>query len=256
MAMAVNRLGMHLVLASVFFAATAFAQQPAKDDKTVAKLIELQGTVLVGGVAGAKDQRVPVDAKVVTTTGAQVTIQYDKGCDIHLNENKRFTVREEGQCCLLADSVENNDGSKDYCSNPNANSQTALTQPPKKDLPTVAKLVNMEGTVLVSEGDAMAAGAKDQRVKIDTRIVTTAGAKVTIQYDRGCDVRLDENQRFTVTDRCGCCALLAAVEGIGAPVAAAGTTGITGLGILGAVGVGSLVVYGVGRSSGSNVSPN
>ena len=55
---------------------------------------------------------------------------------------------------------------------------TAFAQQPDR---TVAKLIDIEGTVLVSEGDAMAAGAKDQRLKVDTRVVTTAGAKVTIK---------------------------------------------------------------------------
>ena len=121
---------------------------------------------------------------------------------------------------------------------------------------TVAKLIDIEGTVLVSEGDAMAAGAKDQRLKVDTRIVTTAGAKVTINYDNGCDVRLEENKRFVVRETGTCAALIAAVESIGAPVAAAGpaTIGGLGLGILGAVAVGTAVA--VGQTGGTNVSPN
>jgi len=132
---------------------------------------------------------------------------------------------------------------------------------------TVAKLKDLEGTVLVSQGDAMAAGAKDQRLKPDTRIVTTAGSKVTINYDKGCNVHLEENQRFTVREFGECAALIAGVEtigvggavvGVGAGAAAAGgaTAGISGLAILGAVGVGGAVIYGVSQTGGKNVSPN
>ena len=128
------------------------------------------------------------------------------------------------------------------------------------DQRTVAKLVDLGGTVLVSQGDAMAAGAADQRLRPDTRVVTTAGSKVTINYDRGCNVRLEENQRFTVREFGECAALIASVESIGVaggvgPVAAAGGGGIAGLAIFGAAGVGA-AIYGVTRNSGTNVSPN
>ena len=71
---------------------------------------------------------------------------------------------------------------------------------------TMAKLADVEGNVLVSQGDAMVAGANGQRVAAGARVVTTAGAKVTIDYDVGCDVRLKENERFTV--RLGECPIL------------------------------------------------
>jgi hypothetical protein len=72
---------------------------------------------------------------------------------------------------------------------------------------TVAKLKDVQGNVLVSQGDAMVAGAADQRLSLGTRVVTTAGGKATISYDVGCDVTLPPNSRFTV--RVGECALLA-----------------------------------------------
>jgi len=93
---------------------------------------------------------------------------------------------------------------------------------------TVAKLRDAEGNVLVSQGDAMIAGANDQRLAVGTRVVTTSGAKVTISYDVGCDVRLKENERFTVTVG-PCAVLLGQVESLG-PAAGAiggGTTGTT-----------------------------
>jgi hypothetical protein len=130
---------------------------------------------------------------------------------------------------------------------------------------TIARLSDIEGNVLVSQGDAMVAGSSGQRVPVGTRVVTTAGAKVTINYDFGCDVRLKENERFTV--RVGACAaLLAAVEALGpaagaiggGTAAAGGTaTALSATGVVfGAAAIGGLGygVYQVFKSD--NVSPN
>ena len=243
------RLGSNLVLSAIFVSGAAFAQQPKADDSTVAKLTDLKGTILVsrGGPAapGANDQRLPVNTRVATGPGSKVTINFDKGCDIHLDENQRFTVREGGECCALVDSVESSNGT---------NLANVVPVQPLNGESTVAKLTNLEGTILVSEGDAMAAGFKDQRLKIDTRVVTTNSSSVIINYDRGCNVRLYENQRFLVRDRGGCCALIALVESIGAPVAII-AGGISGLGVLSAVGVGSATIIGLGRLGGTT-SPN
>ena len=244
------RLGSNLVLTAIFVSGAVFAQQPATDGPTVAKLVDLKGSVTVSGggpaTPGANEMRLAVNTRIATGPGAKVTINYDKGCDVRLDENQRFTVREGGECCALVDSVESSDG---------RNLANLVPVKPLNGEFTVARLTNLEGTILVSEGDAMAAGFKDQRLKIDTRVVTTAAASVIIDYDKGCNVRLTENQRFLVRDRGGCCALIAAVEGIGAPVAVA-AGGVSGLGILGAVGVGTAVLLGVGRAGGTNVSPN
>ena len=75
---------------------------------------------------------------------------------------------------------------------------------------TVASLTNLEGSVMVSQGDGMVAAVKGQRVAVGTRVLTLAGGSVVIDYDIGCDITLKENQRFTVrTGECG--ALLADV---------------------------------------------
>jgi hypothetical protein len=98
---------------------------------------------------------------------------------------------------------------------------------------TVAKLTSAEGNVLVSQGDAMVTGANDQRLAVGQRVTTTTGATVTISYDVGCDIRLKENERFTVTT--GPCAVLAGqVESLG-PAAGAigGGTAGTALGLTG-----------------------
>ena len=87
---------------------------------------------------------------------------------------------------------------------------------------TVARLNNLEGNVLVSQGDAMVAATNGQRVPAGTRVLTMTGGKVGIVYDTGCDISLKENQRFTV--RTGeCPVLLTEVVTLGpAPVAATG----------------------------------
>jgi hypothetical protein len=107
----------------------------------------------------------------------------------------------------------------------------------------VARLVDVEGNVLVSQGDAMVAAVNGQLLPVGARVITTVGGKALIRYDNGCDVPLQENQRFTVQNG-ECPALLAAVEPVGPPpaVATAGTIGTTdavlGVGGLGAFGVG------------------
>ncbi len=140
---------------------------------------------------------------------------------------------------------------------------SALAQQPQQD--TIAKLSDLEGNVLVSQGDAMVAATANQRVVAGTRVVTTSGAKVTVGYDVGCDVRLKENERFTVNiGPCG--ALVASVQPLGpaagaiggGTVAAGGTAaGVSAAG-LGAFALGagvSAAAYVVFRQDG-NVSPN
>lgn len=87
----------------------------------------------------------------------------------------------------------------------------------------VARLRNVEGGVLVSRGDAMAAAASDQRVAVGARVVTTAGGKVVVRYDNGCEVSIKENQRFTVREG-ECAALIAEVVSVGPQPAVAGIT--------------------------------
>ena len=109
----------------------------------------------------------------------------------------------------------------------------------------------------------MTAGADDQRLRVDTRVVTTAGAKVTINYDKGCDVRLEENQRFTVREAGECAALIATVEGTGvagagvgagtAPLLAGGTGTLV---VVGGLVAGGAIIYGITRDRSRNVSPN
>ena len=75
-------------------------------------------------------------------------------------------------------------------------------QPPPSG--TVAKLVDVQGNVLVSGADAMAAAVNGQRLAPGTRILTTAGAKATVVYDKGCSILLRLNQRYTVREHAEC----------------------------------------------------
>jgi hypothetical protein len=116
---------------------------------------------------------------------------------------------------------------------------------------TVARLKNLEGNVLVSQGDAMVAATNDQRVPVGTRVLTMTGGKVVINYDSGCDISLKENQRFTV--RVGeCPALLSEVVNLG-PALAAGAGSQVVIGVLGGAAFG-YGVYELFRNK--PVSPN
>lgn len=121
---------------------------------------------------------------------------------------------------------------------------------------TVARLTNLEGSVMVSQGDGMVAAVKDQRVAPGTRVITLAGGKVVIDYDVGCDVSLKENQRFTV--RMGeCAALVADVVTLvpGSTVVAA--TGVTVPEIVTGVLVGGGLIYAIHDANrGSTASGN
>jgi hypothetical protein len=123
------------------------------------------------------------------------------------------------------------------------------------DTRTVARLKEPVGTVLVSQGDAMVAGVRDQRLPVGVRVVTTLSAAVTIDYDKGCDVRLRENQRFTVREG-ECAALIASVESVTAPVAT-GTGGtVSGIATLGVVGVAAAIIAADrGRGNGPAAEP-
>jgi hypothetical protein len=128
----------------------------------------------------------------------------------------------------------------------------------------VAELSDLEGNVLVSQGDAMVAGTHGQRLPVGARVVSLASAKVTIKYDSGCDVRLKENERFTVAMG-ACAALLASVQPVGpaagaiggGTAAAGGAAGISVAGgVFAAATVGALGygVYQIFKSD--SVSPN
>jgi hypothetical protein len=116
---------------------------------------------------------------------------------------------------------------------------------------SVARVVNIEGNVLVSQNDAMVAASNDQPLPAGARVVTMAESKAVIRYDSGCEVVLKGNQRFTV--RVGeCPALLAEVVSVG-PAPTGALTANTALGIAGVAGFG----YGAYEFfKNKSVSPN
>jgi len=107
---------------------------------------------------------------------------------------------------------------------------------------TVARLSNLEGNVMVSQGDGMVAAVKDQRVAAGTRVVTMAGGKVVVNYDVGCDVSLKENQRFTV--RTGECALLLGEVVTLVPGSAGAVASVGVVEVVGGIGIGGGLIYG------------
>lgn len=69
---------------------------------------------------------------------------------------------------------------------------------------TVARLTGVQGNVLVSQADSMATGTNEQRLAPGVRVLTTAGAKATVIYDKACNVNLGENRRYTVREQAEC----------------------------------------------------
>ncbi|MBK6395435.1 MAG: hypothetical protein IPF73_12710 [Betaproteobacteria bacterium] len=121
---------------------------------------------------------------------------------------------------------------------------------------TVARLSNLEGNVMVSQGDGMVAAVRGQRVAPGTRVVTMAGGKAVVNYDVGCDISLKENQRFTV--RMGECALL--LGEVVTLVPGSATVAVAGVGVVevvsGIVIGGGLIYGGYETFRGSSASPN
>ena len=115
---------------------------------------------------------------------------------------------------------------------------------------TVAKLVQMNGNVLVSRESGLATGNESARLLTGTRVITTANSNVVVEYDNGCRVRLEENQRFEVENRP--CALLIAQSLFAAPVPA----GLPAATIVPAIalGAGAALIYDTRKQP--PVSPN
>ncbi len=219
-----------LAAAAVLFTGAAAAQQSRGAS---ARLTDMQGSVLVSQgdamVPAVNGQRIISGTRVVTAKGARVVVRYDGGCDVVLKEIQRFTVHD-GECACLA-------GEDD--------SQQANRDP-------VARLLDLEGNVLASRDDAMIAAANDQRVVSGTRVLTTAGAGVLVRFDSGCDVRLKENERFTVrVADCRCLIGEVAQVGPGQALAAGATDPTLRLIGVGAFGVGAYEFF-----KKPSVSPN
>src|SRR5262245_32255116 len=60
----------------------------------------------------------------------------------------------------------------------------------------IARLTELKGNVLVSRDSGLASANDRARIGPGTRIITTANSRVVIEFDNGCKVTLEENQRF------------------------------------------------------------
>jgi hypothetical protein len=111
----------------------------------------------------------------------------------------------------------------------------------------IARLSGVQGNVLVSQADGMAAAINGQQLPPGARIITTAGAKVTITYERGCLVDLTENQRYIVREAAECGVAKAPPLGAAAPFAVLAGPQIVNTG-------GSVVRGDLGVSPGATVT--
>jgi hypothetical protein len=111
----------------------------------------------------------------------------------------------------------------------------------------IARLTGVQGNVLVSDADGLAAAANDQKLAPGVRIITTGGAKVTITYDRGCIVDLGENRRYTVREQAECAAAKAPPLGAASSFAVLGGARVANAG-------GSVIRGDLGVSPGTAVA--
>ena len=96
---------------------------------------------------------------------------------------------------------------------------------------TVVELKDVPGQVVVSEGDVSSSATDGLRVAKNTTITTTARAGVTVVFDDGCRVTLQESQRLVVDSGRPCAALIASVtSAVPAALGAAAGTGGTAAG--------------------------
>src|SRR4051812_22364068 len=87
------------------FLLSGAGQAQDNPDRTIAKLVEMHGNVLVSketGLGSGRDQlRIAEGTRVITTAKSDVVVEYDDGCRVHLKENQRFEVERGKPCALL-----------------------------------------------------------------------------------------------------------------------------------------------------------
>lgn len=111
----------------------------------------------------------------------------------------------------------------------------------------VARLSAVQGSVLVSDAEGLAAATGEQRLLPGARVITTAGARATVVYDRGCTMSLGENRRYMVREQAECAAARAPPLGTAASFAVLGGARVANVG-------GSVIRGDLGVSPGSTVS--
>lgn len=125
----------------------------------------------------------------------------------------------------------------------------------QSQMKVVGKLKDVKGLVTVTSGDTLSTAVSGAPLIADTRIIATSSGQVILNFDIGCDIKLEPNQAITVKDGLNCAALLASVQSVGAPtVVAAGAGGVGVPAYLLAAG-GALVLVGATNRQNS-VSPD
>ena len=109
----------------------------------------------------------------------------------------------------------------------------------------VARLDNVEGSVLVGGASGLVSGSKGLVLKEGTRVLTTAKGRAVVQFDDGCKVQLEPNQRYVVSREQACEMRILMVQGTVPPVSPVTSAALSGnleTGIaIGALGVGAVL---------------
>ena len=79
----------------------------------------------------------------------------------------------------------------------------------------IGSLSGVEGLVTVLRGGQLSTAANADRFAVGDRIITTSSGKVTLKFDKKCDITLKENQSIAIDEKLDCAALLASVQPVG-----------------------------------------
>jgi hypothetical protein len=74
---------------------------------------------------------------------------------------------------------------------------------------TVARIIELQGNVLVSRGYQIASATEALRLAAETRLIATGNSTATIEFDDGCRVRLLPGDRLEVRSESPCATLAA-----------------------------------------------
>lgn len=101
----------------------------------------------------------------------------------------------------------------------------------------LAHLASVEGNVLVSHVSGLIAGSKGLALNESVRVITTARSKAVIQFDNGCRVTLEPNQRLVVSREKSCDAYPLLVQNIlpGPGIVPVGGPGLSGAALSGSL---------------------
>jgi hypothetical protein len=86
----------------------------------------------------------------------------------------------------------------------------------------VAHLVELDGSSLVSVKSGLVAGSEGFPLRQGVRVITTASTKLIVAYLDGCEVKLNENQRYEVNIAKPCSERILDVKSILLPPATVG----------------------------------